>query len=199
VRYTPNVFGFPLTLLTKLRYHDTLTITSIAGVLAEQQYRWNSTFDPDFTNAGHQPLYRDTYAAIYDQYSVVSAKATIKMYNSSTTLLALVGVQTDDDATPSSGFNTIAEQSTAKSTVLGVVGTTSANKTFNITWDCKAILGIDPYVGESYKTPVGSNPSEVSFLNIFCATTVGSNVTVSIDVMIEQTVMWSELTTPTGS
>lgn len=199
VRYTPNVFGFPHVLLTKLRYHDTLTLTSSLGAVQAQQFRWNSTFDPDYTNAGHQPLYRDTYAAIYDQYAVVSAKAKIEIINTSSTLLAFVGVQTDDSTSYTSGFNTIAEQSTAKSYCLGVTGNANSSKVFNISWNCKEVLGIDPYTSESYKTSVGSNPTEVSFLNVFNATTVGSNNTVTLNVMLEQVVLWTELTTPTGS
>ena len=97
-RFQPLTFGFPDRLLTKLRYHDgPLIITSTLGGQALYQFRWNSTFDPDFTSAGHQPLYRDTYASLYDQYAVIRATARIVFTNTLGGTSFLVGCTTDDD------------------------------------------------------------------------------------------------------
>nr|WAE43061.1 MAG: capsid protein [Cressdnaviricota sp.] len=59
--------------VVKMPYVD-LTTTSFslaAGLSAYQQFKVNSIFDPDLTGAGHQPLGRDTWAAIYNYYKVL--------------------------------------------------------------------------------------------------------------------------------
>jgi len=199
VRYSPSVFGFPDRILTKLRYHDTLTITSTSGILGIQVFNWNSTFDPDATNAGHQPMYRDTYASLYDHYAVVSAKCRAQFINSSTTLSCMVGGVTDDDSSSSTDFNGIAEQSHAKHVVLTPLSGNKSTAIMQFTWNCMEVLGINPFTSQTYKTAVGSNPSETSCLQFFNATTTGSTNSVILDVEFEYDVLWTELSTPTAS
>jgi hypothetical protein len=199
VRYSPSVFGFPDRMLTKLRYHDTITITSTSGIINVNVFTWNSTYDPDVTNSGHQPLYRDTYASIYDHYAVVSARAKAQFINSSTTLSCMVGGVTDDDSSSTTEFNTIAEQAHAKHVLLTPLSGSKSSATMNFTWDCMQVLGIDPYTSQTYKTAVGSNPSETSSLILFNATTTGSTNSVIVDIEFEYDVLWTELTTPTGN
>ncbi len=200
VRYTPDVYGFPDRLVTKLRYSDVLSAASVAGALNTYIFRWNSTFDPDFSGTGHQPLYRDTYAGIYDQYAVVRASARIRFDNTSSAVGFIVGVVTDDDTTPSSTFQTLMEQSHGKTTSLtGLTGSHSSHE-FVISWDAAKILNIDPFTSETYKTAVGSNPTEVSTLIMWSKPIDGSSTaTALITVELIQEVLWTELSTPTQS
>lgn len=195
IRYTPDVFGFPDRLLTKLRYHDVLDLTSTAGVLVQTGFRWNSTFDPDYTNVGHQPMYRDTYAGIYDQYAVVRAAARITFTSKVASDVMFVSVNTDDDTAWASTVNQIAEQSHAVSTTLAPLSAGASQHTFNISWDCQRILNIDPFSSELYKTAVGSNPTEVSFLVCSIAGLAGATGTVTMEIVLEQEVLWTELST----
>jgi len=199
VRYTPSVFGFPDKLVTKLRYCDHFFLTSTSGAQGLQVYRWNSTFDPDFTNTGHQPLYRDTYASIYNHYAVISATAKIQIVNAVTTVPFLVGVVTDDDTSITSTANTVREMSHSQSFELSPLSGSDSNHTFYMSWDCQQILGIDPYASETYKTPTGSNPDETSFLYTYAYTTDASTNSVLFSIELVQTVLWTELLTPTGS
>ncbi len=200
VRYTPDVFGFPDRLLTKLRYADVLSNSSTSGSLATQIFRWNSTFDPDFTNTGHQPLYRDTYAGVYDQYAVVRARARVIFDNPNAAVGFVIGVVTDDDTTASTTFQTLMEQSHGQRTTLTPLSGSHSSHEFLITWDCAQVLNIDPFTSESYKTAVGSNPTEVSTLVMWSKPIDGSS-TAGVQVTIEliQEVLWTELTTPTQS
>jgi hypothetical protein len=191
-------YGFPHQLLTKLRYHDTLTITSTAGSLAKYVFRWNSTFDPDFTGTGHQPLYRDTFAGIYDQYAVVSAIAVVKFANTSGDPW-VVGVLSEDDATSSTTISVLCEQATGQHKLLPPVTGSLSSGTFNASFDAKKRLGIDPFTSELYKTAVGSNPTEESDLVIWGYDTSGGSSTVTFDIELVQTVLWTELTSPTQS
>jgi hypothetical protein len=161
VQFTPNVFGFPDRLLTKVRYCDILSITSVAGGQGKYLWRWNSTFDPDYTGTGHQPLYRDTYATIYDQYAVVAATATFEILNNSVSPLVVI-MNTDDDGTLSSNNNVLEEQSHGTSKLMTPLTGSCSKVTMTATWNAASFLNIDPFSSETYKTPVASNATEES-------------------------------------
>jgi hypothetical protein len=195
-----NVFGFPPKMMSRLRYIDTYTITSSVGSTGKQVIYINSTFDPDNTGTGHQPMYRDTYAALYDHYAVVSAKARVKFFNTEAAGLLACGVVIDDDnATVGLAVQTIRELSLGDSVVLPPLAGSLSTHTFTVEWDCKKILGIDPYSSEEYKTAVGSNPTEISALLLHVTNLAGGTASYGVDVELEQTVLWTELATAAGS
>jgi len=172
---------------------------SIAGVISQQGFRWNSIFDPDYSGGGHQPLYRDTYATIYDHYAVVSARAKVTYLNSTADELAFVSCVTDDDLSPSGTVDTLAEQSHGYSTIIGSSNGGRPTATFELTWDCKKILRINPYDSQTYKTDFASNPSEQSLLWLSVVALNSGTATVVADVTIEYDVLFTELTTPNSS
>jgi len=190
------VHGFPDKLVTSVRYHQTGAFTSTAGALNSVKYRWNSTFAPS-VGGGHQPLYRDTYASLYDHYSVISATVIVKIINTSATTF-IVGIGTDDDTTLGTAIDTVCEQKHGQSVLLPPLTGSLMTHTFTATWNCKDILNIDPFSSQTYKTAVGSDPSEESILSVFGAATAGT-AAVEYDVLLTQTVLWTELSTPTQS
>jgi hypothetical protein len=193
------VFGFPDKMLTKLRYVDTYSVTITAGSIGKQVMYLNSVFDPDNTGVGHQPLYRDTYAAIYDQYAVVKVSCTVKFMNLAGADSVICGIVLDDDNSTSSTVNTLCEQNHGQHTILPPMSGSLSTHTFTYHWDCKSVLGIDPFASETYKTPVGSNPTEVSSLLIWATDTGGASISVPVHFQMEQTILWTELSTPTQS
>jgi len=197
-RFTPMCYGFPDRLVSTLRYHTTNTISSVSGSTSQYGFRWNSIFDPDYTSAGHQPLYHDTYGAIYDHYSVVSARAIVTMVSAGAAI-SFVNVVTDDDATPSTTGDTLAEQSHGMSTLLGINSSGSNEHIFRVSWDCKKVLGIDPYTSQTYKTAFGTNPAEQSFLWLTSIATGGGTADVVINVLMEFDCLFTELATPIQS
>jgi len=196
--FVPRTFGFPLKLMTTLRYHTNMTLASTAGSVAQYGFRWNSIFDPDLTSTGHQPLYRDTFAGIYDHYAVVSARASIFVNNASTTI-AQIAVSTDDDGSPTSTYDTFCEQNLGTRVLLGSINSGSNDFAFSLAWDCKKVLGIDPYASELYKTSVTANPDEQSVLWITNVAYESGSASVGCDVMIEYDVLFTELATATQS
>jgi hypothetical protein len=59
-------------------------LTGTVGVAgAEQVFRLSSLYDPDFTNAGHQPYGFDQMAALYRKYLVRSVEFEITVVNPS--------------------------------------------------------------------------------------------------------------------
>jgi hypothetical protein len=190
--------GFPNAMLANVRYHDTYAISSTVGSVGKQLIRWNSTFDPDYSGVGHQPLYRDTYTSIYDHYVVVSASVEIK-FSSTGTSSFIVGCLTDDDASTSSTVNTLCEQATGQSVLLPPIAGSLSTCTLRMSWDCKKVLGFDPFKSELAKTPAGSDPAEDSFLVIWAATTDSTTAAIACTVTLVQHVLWTELSTPTQS
>jgi hypothetical protein len=200
VRFTPSVFGFPDRLLTRLRYCDTGVISAATGSVGLQTFRLNSTFDPDFTNTGHQPMYRDTYAAIYDQYSVVSVIAKIQLLNINTSDIIICGAVVDDDTNVSTSANVLMEQSHGINRDLTPLAGSKSEWEFTIKWSAQEFLNIDPYSSEAYKTSVGSNPTEVSTLALWTAAeNASSSIYCHWKIELDMTVLWTELTTPTLS
>src|SRR5215216_1143376 len=63
-----TTFGFPQKIITILRYVESVVLTSTTGSVAFNAFRMNALFDPNATGAGHQPMYFDNYAALYDRY-----------------------------------------------------------------------------------------------------------------------------------
>ncbi len=194
VRYSPDVFGFPDRLLTRLRYFDTVGLTSTTGSLAHHVFRVNSTFDPDQTGTGHQPLYRDVYAGVYDFYAVVSARAIIQFVNPTTSSF-FVSVTVEDDATPPTTATSLAEKSHGQSFLLTPLTGSKSTCEFIVPWSCAKYLNIDPFSSYAYKAAVGANPVELSYIAVSAATTDSSTATIAFSIKLEQEVLWSELST----
>lgn len=95
----PREFGFPNSIITKLRYCDTTVLTGTSGIKAGVVFAANGLYDPDVTNAGHQPMFFDQFAAIYDQYVVLGSKITVTVTNTTTTIPLICVLNGDDDST----------------------------------------------------------------------------------------------------
>lgn len=67
-----------------MRYNDGITIDPGVGFIGAHVFRANSIFDPDFTGVGHQPMGHDTWATLYEHYTVVGAKITCTFYSTTT-------------------------------------------------------------------------------------------------------------------
>jgi len=65
--------------MVKLRDVDTgLVLDAPSGGIAQDIYRANSVFDPYQPTGGHQPMGFDQWATIYNKYTVVGSRATLK-------------------------------------------------------------------------------------------------------------------------
>jgi hypothetical protein len=196
-----HVYGFPERLVTKLKYaaYESLFLSSTTGSLNKYFFSCNSTFDPDRTGTGHQPLYRDTYAGIYNQYAVISSEIVVRYVNTNASAYWSAGLVLEDDTSGTSTIDTIAEQSTSMGTLIGPLSSSRSWVEMRRKFDCVRDLNIDPYTSELYKTANGSNPTEEMF---FCLwgndTGLGtSNLIFQVEIIYE--VLYSELTTPSQS
>jgi hypothetical protein len=69
--------GMPLSLHTKLRYHESFSLNPGAGTFAAAFYRANGLFDPTVAVGGHQPSGFDQLMQFYNHFTVVGADATL--------------------------------------------------------------------------------------------------------------------------
>jgi len=112
----------------------------------------------------------------------------------------ICGLLTDDDTSTSTTFQTLMEQSHGKFVELTPLTGSKSEVIISETWDAASFLNVDPYTSEEYKTAVGSDPTEESDLLIWAIPVDGSSTnTLGVTVELIQTVLWSELTTPTQS
>lgn len=193
--------GFPRTKVVKLRYVEQTTLTPGAGNVPTHQYRANSCFDPDLTGTGHQPLFYDQWAAIYDHYTVLGSKITVSFQNFDSHY-GMVGIQTDDNAVVSGvgtdgSYSKILENGT-KHKPIGPKGT-YGTKFVTSTYSAKRMFGLRDTAAVMSRTPdlgaaIGANPSEGSYYNVWATSTDQSAFTDAIvcNVIIDYIVAFSE-------
>lgn len=101
----PIALGFPKRQMVRLKYSDTMQLTPGLASAAEYTYRCNSLFDPDSTGVGHQPRTFDQWALLYNKYTVIGSKITIKPYGPTTwenvTSLSFGIAKTESNSLPS--------------------------------------------------------------------------------------------------
>lgn len=194
---TPGkVFGFPNTIITKLRYATSCQTTGTTGAAGRYVFSANGLFDPDITSTGHQPLYYDNYTSIYDQYVVLGSKITVEFMPRTAALNQIVGISGDDDQTFSANASTLREQNNSISTVAGPPGGEIPRLT--MTFEPQEMFGVNAKADGGSQTPTTQNPNEEFCYCVWAYAADGvSSVTTDYSIMIEYTVKFSELKTPT--
>lgn len=196
--------GFPQQMIVTHKYCQNDSLTCVAGAVDYQTYSCNSMYDPDVSGIGHQPLWFDQCAALYNHYTVIGSKITIRVAglttvaggNHTPTLFVL---QKHPSAVPTySDPNVVQEQTHSKARINGpasgdvmtFVSKWSAKKTFG-----KSVLGNNNLQGSS-----GGAPAEQTYWTISCKPIDGaSNVGFQVNVTIEYIGVWRELRTLTQS
>ena len=78
--------GYPNALIAKHKYTEDLNLSGTYTNMdipntAKHVFRTASMYDPDYTIGGHQPLFFDQMAEIYNQYVVLGAVIKVKFIN----------------------------------------------------------------------------------------------------------------------
>lgn len=117
-RYTHSYMNsklnpLPTKTTVSLRYVEGIDLApGAAGAPAKYVWRCNGPYDPNYTGVGHQPMFWDMYAGLYNHCVVSSAKMSVKVWgeNNATTYGSIVAVKLDDDGTSSQNVGSILEQ-----------------------------------------------------------------------------------------
>ena len=143
-------------------------------------------------------MFRDTYAAIYDQYVVIGSKITVTVTPASTvTAPAIVVLNGDDDASNAVSITGRMEQNNAIHRVLGLPSAGNNIVTLTNTFEPVEKFGIAAKDDGASATAQGSNPTELWCYQLGIQTldfgTTSSTFYVTVE--IDYTVKFTELIT----
>jgi len=141
-----------------------------AGAPAKYVWRCNGAYDPNMSGVGHQPLFWDTYAGMYNHYVVTGAKIKAHVWgeNAATTYGSMVGIKIDDDGATSSNIGTMMELKDPYFTVKMMrtnAGASGAQATLTSRFSAKKFFGLtNPKDDRSNVGALTStNPNEGAF------------------------------------
>lgn len=156
--------GFPKERTVRLRYCQSVELSSTTGVLTAHWFRANSLFDPDYSGTGHQPLLFDQYALMYNHYQVLGSKIQVTMTpvgNESTPHAC--GIYLADDVSIYTTWDGMQESGRAKVKTIqlsqnpvNLVSTFGLRKFFTKSVD-----------NGNTSSPVTTNPSEQAFFAVW--------------------------------
>lgn len=193
--------GFPKRALVKLRYTETVTLSSSAGSLANHVFRANSCFDPNFTGTGHQPYWYDTFSSVYGYYTVVGSRIRADFMHQTANATAMhCALSINEDSTVSiTSIDSLTETTEAKRAILGVATSTSFS-TINSSFSLKKRFGNPDINGSEFRASINANPTESTFY-VLSAQPVDRVSTQAIDVVvtIEYIVVFSDTKETGGS
>lgn len=184
---------FPKQLRNTVRYCDFVDLGVTAGI-GKYMFSTNGLYDPDYTSTGHQPLYFDQLATIYDHYTVVASRIKVELATGSAYNL-LFSMYVDDDTTTVTDAQQAMEQPGAKWIALNP--SAAKIRRLNHKWNAGDLLGpADPLSSNDLKGTGSTNPTEQSYYVIQCHEETGAlNTNVGLAVQIEYDVVWTEMKT----
>lgn len=178
---------------TWLRYAEAITGLGGAPTVFDYQFRLNSLFDPNFTGAGHQPRGFDQLAALYGRYRVYRARARVIYQLEQSGIANVVAtIFASNSSSSSAAYNDAAEQ--PFSSTRGLSEYEHADIRLNVdlakvngkTWEAYAS-------DDTTQADVGSSPTEIINLHVTAASPSASSITVSISVILDYDVEFSDL------
>lgn len=181
-------FGFPTKIITILRYFDQYALTSTSGGVGATVFRMNGPFDPDLTGVGHQPLYWDKYAAVYQSYRVLGSRITATI--SGNTLQSTQGpwwFGINGSTSSASMGNFARNRSEQNDSISTVYNGQSTPQTLSFAYSPEIKLG-RPAGDDTVGAFVSTNPSTQYFAHVWFADMNGATSTSITRVGIEYTI-----------
>lgn len=191
-----RIFGFPNTIITKLRYSTYITLTNSSGARGLNVFHANSIFDPDVSGVGHQPMWRDNYANIYNNYVVIGSKITVTFCGKTSGVNQIYGIVADDDSSISVTGDALLEMNNSVSACGGPTISGCEPVTLTSTFEPLEAFGVDAKDDGASATNTGSSPSQGFYWGVWAVSMDASSTSlVDIKVEIDYTVKFTELIT----
>lgn len=183
----------------KMNYSDNITISCTSpGVLFGYQFQ-TSLWDPDWSGVGHQPLYRDQLAVLYNRYRVFGIKYEICWRNTNVSQLTWGYVKHTDTTTVDTNPNTLAERKEGRMVYLDSLysrsnvmrGYLATNKPFGLSKR-------EFYDDEDFIANVLSDPAKKAYLQLY-AMTLNTTAIVQVQVNLTLYTEWIDRAEISGS
>lgn len=184
--------GFPKELRMRHRYVENSSLSS-AGGQANAIFSCNGMFDPNVGGAGSQPLYFDQLAGIYNHYTVLASKCTVRLTgNASMAIPILCNVFINDDSTLTPSFRSLQEQNSA---VYGtLVPSGNQNLTLTKRWSASENFGPGPIADPNLQGTSAANPTEQQMYHLSVQVAdLATTYTLYYTITIEYDCVWQEL------
>lgn len=186
--------GFPKKLTVTHRWRQIFTLaTAVAGARADYVMRCNGMQDPSVTGGAHQPLYFSQLSALYDQYTVIGSKCTLKIkkVDTSTQIPIQCNLMIGDDTTVTPAMLALMEHPSASN---GHLGGYDQVLTLTKKWSAKQTFGGSVLGNDNLAGTATTNPAEESMFVFSIDSSINSTVTqVSVIAEIDYIAVWDEL------
>lgn len=186
--------GLPQKVLVKHKYVETFTLTA-TGVPSSYVFRANSMFDPNLTGVGHQPMYFDQYAALYNHYTVIGSKITFQFTSADNVYppFQVACVLDDDGAQPTPLADAVAEQTLGSKVILMPSDSTDTVRHLTLKFSAKKNFGGSVVNNAGLRGNATTNPTEQMFYFFSITPRSGDNAEVRCTASIEYIAVWAEL------
>jgi len=184
---------FPMQLVNTLKYVEQVTLTVTTG-FGKYVLSCNGMFDPNITGTGHQPLYFDTCADIYDHYTVLRSRAKFTFAPTVQTTPMLCTVYIDDDTTTKTDATQALEMPGALGS-LAIPGGSKNSAVLRPSWDAVKTFGPNPMANDNLQGTSAANPTEQSYYVCHVYDAAGGTSQVQLLVEIEYDAIWDEYKT----
>lgn len=189
----------PDRMFTKMNYSEVLIMNLEFLTLKYHMYR-NSLFDPDYTSIGHQPLWRDQYALMYNKYRVLGIKYKFALLNTSSNAMVSGAVKYSSDANVELSLNTLRERKNVNRVVVGPQGSKATfMKGYMPVGRPHGLTKKNVIEDEDFIALMGYDPAKLSFLHIYLSSTDLSGAVVNIQADLTYYVELLERTSVSGS
>lgn len=192
----PNTSPLPTKFKAVMRYSEPNIRLNpgVGGILAYNVFSANGLYDPDITNAGHQPMGFDELMTMYDHAVVIASKIRVTFTNRDTTYAQICGIDVRDGTSAELDSRVIVESGTCNYMTLGRSGSSRDTATITYTLNPNKFLSrSNPLSDPNLKNTSASNPSEQCYFHVFAGPleSVDAGI-VDINVLIEYNAIWFE-------
>ena len=192
--YFPK-WGFPRRMYIAHKYVEQVTLTSTTSSVGTHVIKCNGMYDPNHTGSGHQPMYFDNCAAIYDHFTIVKSMFRAKVtpaaqYSAASTVTLYV----DDDTTSAVTLPAAAEMAGGQIQVFPPNCTDTIHHMRN-NWSARGTFGGDPLSNDNLQGTGTSDPTELSYYTLQVQANSGATQSFYATVEVLYYAIWDELKT----
>lgn len=197
--YVKTPTGFPQRMRFTHKYVEAIDSAASAGSLRQYLFSCNGMYKPNITGTGHQPAYFDKMYAIYNHYTILRSKITVKVCVHTSTETAdnmVIGICQSGTASP--GFTNapnMCEQPKSVYTLIdGDPGTSLLPLTLSLGYDAWKTFGSRVLSDSEQRGTSGTNPTEQNYFVLFFQdSNLSGNAQIDFLVTLEYEAIWTEL------